>query len=107
LSSSFLTIAKLEAKITQLEEKVGSLDEELVEQLREFGIEISAGQVNRLLLKEKASFQMERADGLSPDLIIRARWSQTVCHPGSCPYLVVKAGNGPGARPQVGKAGRH
>ena len=33
----------------------------IVEQLREFGIEISSGQVNRLLLEEKAAFHTERA----------------------------------------------
>ena len=33
----------------------------IVEQLREFGIEISTGQVNRLLTEEKADFHTERA----------------------------------------------
>ena len=33
----------------------------IVEQLREFGIEISVGQVNRLLMEDKAAFHTERA----------------------------------------------
>ena len=40
----------------------------IVEQLREFGIEISSGQVNRLLLEEKAAFHTEQQEVLSAGL---------------------------------------
>jgi hypothetical protein len=39
-----------------------------VEQLRELGIEISAGQVNRLLIEEKASFHTEQQEVLQAGL---------------------------------------
>ncbi len=40
----------------------------IVEQLREFGIEISVGQVNRLLIEEKAAFHTEQQEVLSAGL---------------------------------------
>ena len=40
----------------------------IVEQLREFGIEISAGQVNRLLMEEKASLHTEQQEVLQAGL---------------------------------------
>ncbi len=40
----------------------------IVEQLTELGIEISAGQVNRLLIEEKASFHTEQQEVLSAGL---------------------------------------
>lgn len=40
----------------------------IVEQLREFGIEISVGQVNRLLIEEKAGFHTEQQEVLSAGL---------------------------------------
>jgi len=40
----------------------------IVEQLREFGIEISAGQVNRLLMEDKAAFDTEQQEVLSAGL---------------------------------------
>jgi anion-transporting ArsA/GET3 family ATPase len=79
------TIADLERKVGQLEERVKGLDEELkaakklksrpnikpstlnqekktllLEELRELGIDISAGQVNRILIENKESFQREQ-----------------------------------------------
>jgi uncharacterized coiled-coil protein SlyX/DNA-binding transcriptional MerR regulator len=40
----------------------------IVEQLREFGIEISTGQVNRLLMEEKAAFHTEQQEVLRAGL---------------------------------------
>ncbi len=40
----------------------------IVEQLREFGIEITSGQVNRLLLEEKAAFHTEQQEVLQAGL---------------------------------------